>query len=905
MRHYLFGSGTKLNTAILVKDSSFFVQNLESFYGQPLYRAGIAKDSLIAVTLEYGTKKKVTAADKKAYLDQLLPELVRMGIATLYVADSEYFKTLTKQTKADLHLGYVLDCAIEGFTHIKVVLGVNYQAITYNPGVKTKLDQSVAALIQHLNGSYEDPGCSIIKSESYPDSLADIENALNELHRYDQLTIDIEGFSLKFFECGIGTISFAWNRNEGIGFACDYRPITDAHRQQSDKLCQVLGCLSEDMGKYHGIKVDNKAVKALIKNFLVTYQGKLTYHNGNFDMKVLIYELWMKNLGDYRGMLEGIDVLCAKFDDTKIIAYLATNNAVKNELKLKILAQAYAGNYGQDDIKDIRLIPLPQLLRYNLVDCLSTWYVLETYMPKMIQDNQLQIYLTMFKPSVKILLQIELVGMPIDPVKVQEAKAKLESIVATHNDFLQASPIIKDFHYTQLLARVEADNKKLKKKVRTIEELAHIQFNPGSDIQLQGLIYDYLGYEVIDTTDSGAPATGSKTLAKLINHAKSDAHVQIFQHLIGLSKANKVLTSFIPAFEKARQLPDGSWRLYGNFNLGGTQSGRLSSSDPNLQNIPSGSTYAKIIKACFVSPKGWLFCGADFSALEAMVGALLPNDPNKLKIYTDGYDSHCLNAFAYFKAQMPDIEDTVVSINSIKKKYKKLRSKSKSPTFALQYFGTWRTVMNSAGITESEAKSIEQNYQSFYKISIDWINGVLDKAHETGFVEGAFGLRVRTPILAKTPLGKKKLPYMAEAERRSAGNAKTQSYGLLNNRAAIAFRELVDASPYRYDILLVSLIHDATYILCKDNPKIVKWVNDNLIQCMRWQELPELEHDIVKLGAELDLYWPSWADALTLPNGISENDIKTRARKHLEGLFGTKPSYCVSKAQNYFQGTVC
>ena len=223
----------------------------------------------------------------------------------------------------------------------------------------------------------------------------------------------------------------------------------------------------------------------------------------------------------------------------------------------------------------------------------------------------------------------------------------------------------------------------------------------------------------------------------------------------------------------------------------------------------------------------------------------------------------------------------------------------------VQYKGTWRTVMKSAGVSEAMAQQIERNYQELYKVSIAWIDAILDKAHETGYIEGAFGLRVRTPILAKTPLGGKKLPYMAEAERRSAGNAKTQSYGLLNNRAAIAFRELVDASPYRYDIFLVSLIHDATYLLCRDNPKVVKWVNDNLIQCMRWQELPELEHDIVKLGAELDLYWPSWADALTLPNGISENDIKTRARKHLEGLFGTKPSYCVSKAQNYFQGTVC
>lgn len=83
--------------------------------------------------------------------------------------------------------------------------------------------------------------------------------------------------------------------------------------------------------------------------------------------------------------------------------------------------------------------------------------------------------------------------------------------------------------------------------------------------------------------------------------------------------------------------------------------------------------------------------------------------------------------------------------------------------------------------------------------------------------------RVRTPILAKTPLGGKKLPYMAEAERRSAGNAKTQSYGLLNRAAIANFRELVDASPYRYDIFLVSLIPLTQHISCAEI--IQKWLN--------------------------------------------------------------------------------
>jgi len=885
MRHQLFGHDlSKVHVALLIKETGFIIPSLISQYITPLVTSGVSRESIIGFTLDYETNKKASASFRKKYLDVLLAELDRLGVDTLYVADGEYFKTLTKNTKAEPHLGYVLPCAIDGYAHMQVILGVNYQALVYNPTLKSKLALSLNTLSQHIKGSYTAPGQEILTTAIYPDSLEAIARTLDSLHQFPSLTCDIEGFSLKFYECGIGSISFAWNEHEGVSFPCDYRPINPAEYTHSrGVLSQLIGCDFTDVESYYGLQQHNKEVKALIKKFLTEYQGTLIYHNAGFDIKVLIYELWMNDLADYKGMLEGIDVLTRNFEDTKLLAYLALNNAVSNDLSLKTLAHTFAGNYAQENINDIRLIPLDQLLQYNLIDGVSTWYVYNKYLPLVIQEEQYELYQGLFKDSVKVILQIELVGMPIDPAKVQEAKITLEKIVAEHNDYLQNCPTIKDFHYLQLQARVEADNKKLKTKVRTIEELAHIKFNPGSDKQLQDLIYDYLGYEVIDTTDSGAPAVGGKTLKKLINHAKTDRDKEIFQHLIGLSKADKILTSFIPAFEQAQRLPDGSYRLYGNFNLGGTQSGRLSSSNPNLQNIPSGSAYAKIIKQCFISPLGWLFCGADFTALEAMGEALLSRDPNKLKVYIDGYDSHCVNAYAYFSDEMPDIVDTVDSINSIKKLYKDQRGRSKAPTFALQYKGTWRTVMKSAGVSEEMAKKIEANYQKLYQVSIAWIDGILDKAHETGYVEGAFGLKIRTPILQQTPLGGK-LSFMAEAERRSAGNAKTQSYGLLNNRAAVEFRKRVDASPYRYDIFLVSLIHDATYILCRNHPDIIKWVNDNLVACMRWQELPELQHDVVKLGAELDIYWPSWADALTLPNNISKEEIIQRACAHKKKL---------------------
>jgi len=159
---------------------------------------------------------------------------------------------------------------------------------------------------------------------------------------------------------------------------------------------------------------------------------------------------------------------------------------------------------------------------------------------------------------------------------------------------------------------------------------------------------------------------------------------KLLKALIELSAVEKILSTFISAFKEKSIIKDnGYYYLHGSFNLGGTKSMRLSSSDPNLTNLPSGSKYGKLIKTCFVAPNNYIFAGADFDSLEDKVSALTTKDPNKLKVYEDGYCGHCLRAYAYFKEHMPDIENTVDGINSIAKLYKGLRQRSKEPTFLL------------------------------------------------------------------------------------------------------------------------------------------------------------------------------------------------------------------------------
>ncbi len=240
---------------------------------------------------------------------------------------------------------------------------------------------------------------------------------------------------------------------------------------------------------------------------------------------------------------------------------------------------------------------------------------------------------------------------------------------------------------------------------------------------------------------------------------------------------------------------------------------------------------------------------------------------------TKGYDGHCLRAYSYYPEKMPDIINTVESINSIKKKYPDLRQDSKEPTFALTYQGTWRTLVAS-GVLPALSKLIESAYHKLYEVADEWVHIRLLEACKTGYVTVAFGLRLRTPILKQTILGNKYTPYEASAEGRTAGNAMGQSYGMLNNRAANEFMDRVYKSKYKYDIKPIAQIHDAQYYLVRKKPEIIKWYNDNLIECMQWQELPELKHDKVKLGAEVMIFSPSWAKELKLVNNASIEQIK-------------------------------
>ena len=211
-------------------------------------------------------------------------------------------------------------------------------------------------------------------------------------------------------------------------------------------------------------------------------------------------------------------------------------------------------------------------------------------------------------------------------------------------------------------------------------------------------------------------------------------------------------------------------------------------------------------------------------------------------------------------------------INSIKKKYPELRQESKNPTFALTYQGMYITLMNNCGFSEKKAKFIEAQYHALYSESDKWVQDKLKQASLDGYIEGAFKLRLRTPVLSQVVFGNH-MPYKASEEGRTAGNMLGQSWGMLNLRALFKFMELVWESEYKYVIQPICSIHDANYFLTDNTLGCIEFVNNNLIKVMQWQNLPEIQHDVVKLGGNLDIFYPDWSKPTTLPNYASRKEI--------------------------------
>lgn len=897
MAYLDFGGNGKYSIAILIKDSAISKKHIENFYINPLGEMGVPKEEIVVIGIPYDSKDKVSVATIKSFMKSIHETLDAVGVKYIMIADSKYFVACTSNKKVGNSHGYFFNCTIPGMEQYEITLGIAYGAIYYNIPRQEKLTFCLEFLAKKYNNTYCLPNNIIQVNNQNLDTQQDIEAKLNETLKYPEISLDIE------------TEGFDVNRHNIISVAI----ATDVDTCFSF----LLKNFNTNTNRY--VYTYQKRIKALM-DFLTQYEGEVYYHNFSFDIKFLVksylyyyfndnflYGYTSKfckddsiadeyyNLQDHYAYLLTRNAHC-----TKILTYLATNNCTENVLDLKSNAQEAYGKW-EEDVKNATSIPTPQLLIYNGIDACATLWLARKMNPIVDKDNQRDVYNRMYKATFQDMVNMELNGLVLSAPTVLISLSRVKKEIASMKSDLRDQESVKLVTESLRLRKKLVDDSKLKTKERKLEELKWLEFNPASNQHLIELIYHLWEEPVEDKTDKGTPSTKGKVLTKILNKYKTKApnkyknRIEILQNIIEIGLSEKIANTFLRRFHQSNYpainyLKPGTTTLQnyhllcGNFNLTGTKSGRLSSNDPNLTNIPSGAKLAPLVKECITAPPGWLFVGADFKSLEDMISALTTKDPNKLKIYLEGYDSHSFRAYHYYSESMPDIDPTSVeSINSIKDKYPDFRQDSKTPTFLLTYQGSWLGIVEQCGFTKKKAQQVEKRYHELYIVSDQWVQDKLIQAAKDGYVTGAFGLRLRTPLLKSYGYtgNKLKIPPQAQKELRTAGNALGQSYCMLTTRAAIEFMTRVRNSRYRLDIRLVCLIHDAIYLMIREDIDVIEWVNQNLIECMEWQALPEIQHDQVRLGAELMIYYPNWNHSLKLPNNASQEQIEMHIKMHL------------------------
>lgn len=613
-----FNPAATPSVAILMKTDDVSSSNTTLLYSNYLkklveFKVPAVGNSVVFIGLPIANKN-LTKAFMTPYIEEILDYCDTHGITTLMVAESKYFGALTGVTKVEDNIGYTFQCKIPGYSHITILPSLHYNILYYNPTKQLVIDRSLKVLADVMLGTYKAPGAddmyNLIKVTTEQDLIVELQ----KLKEYKVLTCDIETTGLRFETDSILTISFGIDEYSGVGIALHYT--------------------------YHNQFTEMKMLEYL-KNFFEESKGKITfiYHNGLFDVKFIIRRLFMKHGGDFTGMYYGIDVL-GDFVDTMIVTYLATNSTDRAVLGLKQLSMERMGDYAVD-AKNALTIPLDNLLEYNIKDCCATWYVYNKYWPIMESDDQLDVYNTIFRPSNSGLLEMMMTGLPMNMQNIEKAKSELSKSIEEYSETIRRSEYVLRCNN---ILRYNAMNKynDTHKKQKTMEDFSDTVFNPGSSSQLRILLFQIMGFSPIEKTETGEPSTNSASIKAFVAESTNNGDVkavELLEAILGASAADKVLGTFINAFETfAHKHPSGDTFLNGNLKLGGTASGRLSSNNPNLQNLPSGSIYGKLVKSCFAAPEGWLFFGADFSALEDKIGAILSGDKMKTLEFSKGVD---------------------------------------------------------------------------------------------------------------------------------------------------------------------------------------------------------------------------------------------------------------------------
>lgn len=310
-------------------------------------------------------------------------------------------------------------------------------------------------------------------------------------------------------------------------------------------------------------------------------------------------------------------------------------------------------------------------------------------------------------------------------------------------------------------------------------KLAGQSFNLASTKQLQEILFDKLGLPILQKTPKGAPSTNEEVLEEL---AYEHELPKILVEHRGLSKLKSTYTDKLPQMVNLQ-----TGRVHTSYHQAVTATGRLSSSDPNLQNIPIRNEEGRRIRQAFIAREGYQIVAADYSQIELRIMAHLSGDANLIRAFAEGKDIHRSTAAEIFGLPLEQVTN-------------EQRRSAKAINFGLIYGMSAFGLSRQLGIPRSDAQKYMDLYFKRYPKVQTFMQDIRQKAKEQGYVETLFGRRLYLPDISSSNAIRRK------AAERLAINAPMQGTAAdIIKRAMIALDAEICANP---DILMIMQVHD-------------------------------------------------------------------------------------------------
>ncbi|MFI4919227.1 MAG: DNA polymerase I [Legionellales bacterium] len=439
--------------------------------------------------------------------------------------------------------------------------------------------------------------------------------------------------------------------------------------------------------------LENPAIKKIGQNIKYDY---CIFKNHGIDLKGIAYDTMLESyVLNSTGSRHDMDSLALKYLGYKTISFAEVAGKGAKQLRFDQIPVAQAAPYAAEDA-DVTL-QLHQKL----------YPMLEPALRSVFHDIEM--------PLVTVLADIERLGVLIDPLTLKK-----------HGERLNAR-----------ISQLEAE----------ALQLAGRPFNLNSPKQLQEILFDEQKLPITTKTPTGQPSTAESVLQELASDYRIAAVILEYRSL------SKLVSTYIDSLPK--KINPQTQRVHTSYNQAVAATGRLSSSEPNLQNIPIRSEEGRLIRTAFIAPPGSVILAADYSQIELRIMAHLSQDENLVQAFAKGLDIHVATASEIFQTPLDEVSF-------------EQRRRAKAVNFGLIYGMSAFGLAKQIDVDRKDAQNYIDTYFQRYPKVLEYMERTRSQAHQLGYVETLFGRRLYLPEINTRNLMRQK------AAERTAINAPMQ-----------------------------------------------------------------------------------------------------------------------------------